>query len=180
MARRATEMRTSTPKGRRPAKVPTAPAKPTAKTTAPKKAAAAKRQATPAAGFTSKEELRAQVEKLERANATLRTKSREAGRAAKLAADRIAELEGEVARLERRLASQAAAAKRARQPAAASERRTPRREIDPGDAVPPGVAPQEPIPPDAEAEQARENLEEHLGHEQGAEPANEASTPAIK
>jgi len=37
------------------------------------------------------------------------------------------------------------------------------REIDPGDAVPPGVAVQEPAPLDEEAETALENLEEHLG-----------------
>jgi hypothetical protein len=37
--------------------------------------------------------------------------------------------------------------------------------IDPGDAVPPGVAVQEPAPLDAEAEIARENLEEKLGSE---------------
>ena len=56
----------------------------------------------------SKDELRAQVEKLERANATLRAKSRETNRAAKSAAARIAEFEGEVARLEKKAASQAA------------------------------------------------------------------------
>jgi hypothetical protein len=38
-----------------------------------------------------------------------------------------------------------------------------RREIDPGDAVPPGVAVEEPAALDLEAETALENLEEHLG-----------------
>ena len=43
----------------------------------------------------SKDALRAQVEKLDRANTALRTKNREANRAAKLSAARMAELEGE-------------------------------------------------------------------------------------
>ena len=56
------------------------------------------------------------MEKLERANATLRAKSRETNRAAKSSAARIAELEGEVARLEKKVASQAAAAARGAKP----------------------------------------------------------------
>src|SRR4051794_22609820 len=105
MARRATGMTTSPPKkGRRPGRPPAAASKTS------KKAAAAKQPAAPSARFTSKDELRAQVEKLERANATLRAKNRETGRAAKLAADRIVELQEAVARLEKRVASQAAAA----------------------------------------------------------------------
>jgi hypothetical protein len=124
----------------------------------------------PSGTFTSKEALRAQIEKLERANATLRTKSRDAGRAAKIATDRIAELEEEVARLQKRVASQAAAAKRARKPAQTPKSEPPSQSIDPGGAVPPGVAPEEPVPPDREAEQARENLDEHLG---GAIPMTE-------
>ena len=105
------------------------------------------------------------MEKLERANATLRAKSREANRVAKSSAARIAELEGEVARLEKKVASQAAAATRGTKPrtSASSKRRSS--DIDPGDAVPPGVAVQEPAPLDAEAEAARENLEEQLGSE---------------
>jgi hypothetical protein len=47
----------------------------------------------------SKDELRSQVQKLERANAALRAKNRQANRAAKLSAARISELEDEVARL---------------------------------------------------------------------------------
>ena len=117
----------------------------------------AKRASTAApARNVSKDELRAQVEKLERANATLRTKSREATRAAKLSAARIAELEDEVARLQG-------------QPPeidshlAASPDSGPReRDLDPGDAVPPGVAPEDPNPPDQEADTARENLEAHF------------------
>jgi hypothetical protein len=74
-------------------------------------------------------------------------------------------LEGEVARLEKKVASQAARATRGPRPrtAASSKRRSS--EIDPGDAVPPGVAVEEPAPLDVEAEAARENLEERLGGE---------------
>ena len=111
----------------------------------------------------SKDELRAQVEKLERANATLRAKSREAGRAAKTASARIAALEDEVARLDKQLAAQRTGVGGGE--AAASPkggRRAQRREIDPGDAVPPGVAVGKPAPPDLEAETALENLEAHL------------------
>ena len=58
--------------------------------------------ATPEAASTrvpppSKGELRAQIEKLETANATLKAKSREGNRAAKVAARRITELEEQVA-----------------------------------------------------------------------------------
>jgi hypothetical protein len=47
----------------------------------------------------SKGELRAQIEKLEGANAALKSKSREANRAAKAAARRIGELEAEITQL---------------------------------------------------------------------------------
>jgi hypothetical protein len=82
------------------------------------------------------------VEALERANATLRAKNRDANRAAKTAAARIAELEDQVAQLEKRVA----AARRPSKPLAASPRKRRSREIDPGDAVLPGVAIQEPAP----------------------------------
>jgi hypothetical protein len=108
--------------------------------------------------------LRAKVEKLESANATLRAKGRETSRAAKSAAARIAELEGEVARLQKKVASQAAAATRGAKPRTSASSKRRNSEIDPGDAVPPGVAVEEPAPLDAEAE-ARENLEERLGGE---------------
>jgi hypothetical protein len=111
----------------------------------------------------SKDELRAQVEKLELSVASLRTKNREANRATKIAAARIAELEDQVARLEKSAALQTAPAKRGS--GSASPGRGGRRSkvIDPGDAVPPGVAVEEPAPLDQEAETALENLEEHLG-----------------
>ncbi len=111
----------------------------------------------------NKEELRAYVEKLERANARLRTKGRDTGRAGKAAADRIAELEGEVARLERQLKRQTAPARLKTSTEAVRTTRKPRRrEIDPGDAVPPGVAVEEPAPPDKEAEAALAALDDHI------------------
>jgi vancomycin resistance protein YoaR len=60
----------------------------------------------------SKDDLRAQVTKLELTVTTLRTKNREANRAAKMIAAKIGELEEHVAQLEKKLASQATAATR--------------------------------------------------------------------
>jgi len=164
----STKSRKPAAKGRSTGR-PTAPAAKTAakgKSAKITKVVATKRAATmaPPAPKLSKDELRAQVEKLERANATLRTRSREANRAAKTGAVRIAELEEQVARLEKHVAHQTARAGGG-QPASPpkTRRRGQRREIDPGDAVPPGVAVEEPAAPDLEAEMARENLEEHLG-----------------
>ena len=140
----------------RRARKPVPPAKAKAKVAAAKKpAAAAKPPVTPARAL-SKDALRTQMEKLERANTALRTKNREANRAAKLSAARMAELEGEVARLQRHLAAMSA------QPAALPDSGSPTRDIEPGDAVPPGVAPADPEPADREAEIGRENLEAHL------------------
>jgi hypothetical protein len=150
---------------------PTVPAaKSAAKAKLPKvtKVVAAKRATTNVAPVqkVSKDELRAQVEKLEQANAALRARSREANRSAKAAVARIAELEAQVARLEKQVAVQTVRAESSR-PAAPPKgrRRVQHREIDPGDAVPPGVAVAEPASPDLEAELARENLEEHLGNQ---------------
>ena len=112
----------------------------------------------------SKDELRAAVEKLEAANAKLRAKSRGTNKAAKLAAKRVAELEEQVAQLEKELdtsrvpviaqaeAKTAAIARKTRQP----------RSIDPGDAVPPGVAVLEPAPMDEEAKAALDSMEHNL------------------
>jgi len=55
--------------------------------------------------------LRAQLEKAQNTIATLRTKSREAVRAAKAAAAHIAELEAQVAQLEKKIAAETKAAK---------------------------------------------------------------------
>ncbi len=168
----------------------------------------------------SKGELRAQIEKLETANATLKAKSREGNRAAKAATRRIAELEQQVAQFqeaaaravdpaavmeqlqatkaalqakgreasraaklaERRITEleaqveqlQAEAAKTATPVVEEGEAKRSRRgrppgrknAIDPGDAVPPGVAVEEPQPMDPEAEAARNALEKNLSDAQ--------------
>ena len=105
----------------------------------------------------SKDELRSQVQKLERANAALRAKNRQANRAAKLSAARITELEDEVARLRPHPGAPTDSGS-----AAMPESGPQPHDIDPGDAVPPGVAPEDPGLPDQEAETARENLKSHL------------------
>jgi hypothetical protein len=119
--------------------------------------------AAPLTPKVSKDDLRAQVDKLEQLVETLRAKSRESNKAAKAAATRISDLETLVVRLEKQAAAAPASAP---QPAPAKPPRAKRRsrEIDPGDAVPPGVAVLEPAPLDEEAETALENLEEHLSH----------------
>ena len=155
---------TSTRKAAGPTRKLGRPAVTAAKTPAkrPKATAAAKPKqavAAPAAPKLSKDELRARVEALERANATLRAKNRDANRAAKTAAARIAELEDQITQLEKRVAS----SQRKSAPLAASPRKRRSREIDPGDAVPEGVAVQEPAPLDEAAETALENLTENLG-----------------
>jgi len=145
--------------GRPAATAAKTPAKRTKATAAAKPKQAA---ASAAAPKLSKDELRTRVETLERANATLRAKNRDANRVAKTAAARIAELEDQVAQLEKRVA----AALRKSAPSAASPRKRRSREIDPGDAGPPGVAVQEPAPLDEEAETALDNLIEHLEADQ--------------
>ena len=125
----------------------------------------------------SKDELRAQVEKLERTVATLRARSRDAVRAAKHAAARIEDLEAQLAAKEQtpKLAATAPrTATRTPKPVAKADMPpAPRKakarrgqslskERDPGDAVPPGVAVAEPEPMDEEAATAFENLQEHL------------------
>jgi hypothetical protein len=101
---------------------------------------------------------------MEQANANLRSRNRESNRAAKAAAARIAELEEQVSRLEQQVAARGASARSGRKAQPPESRRGRRvRDIDPGDAVPPGVAVLEPAPLDQDAETARENLEDHLG-----------------
>jgi chromosome segregation ATPase len=141
---------------RKPGRPAATPAKtPATRTKAPAAAKPTRTAASPAAPKLSKDELRTRVEALERANATLRTKNKDANRAAKTAAARIAELEDQVAELEKRAAS-------AQRQSAASPRRRRSREIDPGDSVPEGVAVQTPEPLDEAAETALENLNENL------------------
>ena len=154
---RGVKAKTAEPARRARKAVP--PAKAKAKGAAAKKPAAAAKPSsvTPALAL-SKNALRAQAEKLERANTALRTKNREANRAAKLSAARMAELEGEVARLQTQLAAMSAQT----QPVALPDSGSPTRDIEPGDAVPPGVAHADPEPADREAEIGRENLEAHL------------------
>ena len=130
----------------------------------------------------TKDELRAQVDKLERANATLRTKNREAARAAKEATARIEALEAQVTKLEKAAIPKEAPVRKSAarngantpepKPARSTRGRKPSGERDPGDAVPPGVAVQEPEPMDEEAKAAFENLEEHLS---GGETSGENS-----
>ena len=148
--------------GRKPSRSKVAPAKTPAKIAKPSTVRKPVATAAPAAPKLSKDELRARVEQLERANATLRVKNREANRAAKTAAARIAELEDQVAQLERQAPPPSAPAKRGSKPAAPARVKRQRRDVDPGDAVPPGVAVQEPGPLDEDAETALENLQEHL------------------
>ena len=110
----------------------------------------------------SKGELRAQIEKLETANAALKAKGREVNRTAKAAARRLAELEEQVAQLHAEAAqptvlpappvAKAKIVRRGRPPGH-------RKGINPGDAVPPGVAVQDPESLDEEAVAAREALE---------------------
>src|SRR5271166_1810297 len=128
--------------GRKPGRPAAATAKTSAKVTkAPAAASNRAAAASPAAApKPSKDELRARVEELERTNATLRTKSREANRAAKMAAARIAELEDQVARLENQAAPPRPPAKDSSKPTAPARSKRQRRGVDPGDAVPPGVA----------------------------------------
>ena len=104
------------------------------------------------------DELRALVAKLQRGMTKLQSAHKELVLAGQEAEERIAALEAEIARL----------SQPARQPAAKVTRPRKKHEIDPGDAVPPGVAVEqsdEPAEPDLEAETARENLEEHLAGE---------------
>ena len=124
----------------------------------------------------SKDELRGQVEKLERANANLRAKNREASREAKATAARITELEAQVARLEKQLGAQTIAPGGDRAALAPKSRRARPRAIDPGDSVPPAVAVEEPAPMHAAAETALANLEEHLEDEASLELELEAET----
>lgn len=125
----------------------------------------------------SKDELRAQVEKLERTVAMLRARSRDAVRAAKQSAARIEELGPQLAAKEQAPRPEATASRagtRTPKPAAnaatqaASRTAKARRgqtlsdERDPGDAVPPGVVVAEPEAVDDEATTAFENLQAHL------------------
>ncbi len=108
------------------------------------------------------------MEELETVKAALQAKGREASRAAKLAERRIAELEAQVEHLQGEAAKTAAPVTQKGEAKRSRRGRPPGRKnaIDPGDAVPPGVAVLEPAPMDAEAEAARNALEENLSEAQ--------------
>ena len=113
----------------------------------------------------SKGELRAHIEKLEAANAALKAEGRETNRNAKAAARRIAELEEQVTQLQADgpkkplpaapVAVEAKTVRRGRPPGRSKT-------IDPSDAVPPGVAVQDPEPLDEDAANARDALENSM------------------
>ena len=107
----------------------------------------------------SKDDLRAQIEKLERTVASLRAKNRELKRASGADAGRAEELERTVAKLERKLGTGEA---EGRAPAPKAPRRRRKAERDPGDAVPPGVAVEDPEPPSEEDRQVLDNMNERL------------------
>jgi len=140
-------------------------ARPVSAAVIPKAASARGKQMAPApaaalrAPPASKGELRARIEKLEAANATLKAKSREANRAITVATRRVAELEEQITKLQEKSAkalppaAEAKIVRRGRPPGR-------RKAIDPGDAVPTGAAVAETEPLDAEAEAARIVLEQ--------------------
>ena len=115
----------------------------------------------------SKDELRAQVEALERTVAKLKLKAKAMRAAARQADDRMGELEAEVSRLEDALAkaSRTAPTKAPRAAGVRARKQSTPGERDPGDGVPPGVAVQDPEPLDQEAEAALASLEEKLSGE---------------
>ena len=152
-----TRTKTGTPALATKAKAAPAPSAPKSATRGKLSAATGPAAATPRVPPPSKGELRAQIEKLEAANAMLKAKSREANRAAKAATQRIAELEADLARLQEEAARPPVVGKPAKPRKAA-----PRPAVDPGDAVPPGVAVATPEPMDEEAVAARAALDENL------------------
>jgi hypothetical protein len=103
-------------------------------------------------------------------SATLRTKSRVANRAAETAAMRMAELEDQVARLEKQTPPPAQLsapppAKRGRKPATPVRSKRRRRDIDPDEAASPGAAGAEPATLDEAGETTMENLQANLKSE---------------
>ena len=164
-ATRATQMATTRrPPGRPPGsknkvKATAQPETVSARKTAPKRNADVSRPP-----MVTKDELRAQVDKLERANATLRTKSREAGRATKEAAARIEALEAQVAKLERAAIRKDAPARtqatRNQEVAAEPKSKRAARGRKPGSS-------RTPEPMEAEAESELESPEAHSGEDKG-------------
>ena len=112
----------------------------------------------------NKDALRSQVQALTATTDKLRVRLREATKAAKIAASRIADLEAQMARHEHDAAAKVAAPRSGRQGTRSGAGARSRRR-DPGDAVPPGVAVEEPQPLDDEAETAKDNLEHHIARD---------------
>jgi hypothetical protein len=84
-------------------------------------------------------------------------------RAFKAANSRIADLEAELAELREQAAATQVLAKPVKEAKAPRVARASRKALlDPGDAVPPGVAVEDPQPLDEQAQTARDALEEHL------------------
>lgn len=153
-----------------------ASAVPARRAAAPKRVPAAAISRPPAV---SKDDLRAQVEKLERANAMLRTKSREAGRTAREATARIEELEAQVTKLERSAVPKEGAVRTrgARseavtldpKPTRSTRGRKPLGKRKPGRAKPLGVAVQESESVDSDADTSSEDSKDHVNeHETDA------------
>jgi hypothetical protein len=117
-----------------------------------KAAAPVKKSATARAPVVSKDELRAQLEKAQSLIAGLRTKAREATRAAKASAAQTAELQAKVAQLEKKLA----AYDKPTSPAPVSEKLAKPRGRRPAvKAVPDApIEAAEPVPADSETPEA--------------------------
>jgi hypothetical protein len=110
----------------------------------------------------SKDALRAQVAKLGRTNANLRARNKELKQAVEAAAGRIAQLESEINRHEKRATKDAAPARAGRTLGRRAVGTRERFDRDPGDAVPPGVAVQDPEPAGEEEQKIVEHLTEEL------------------
>jgi len=119
-------------------------------------------QATTLQAEARKDELVVQVDKLERTVANLRDKSSEATKLIKAAGMQLAELEARIANLEDKMAATSTPSV---SPVEIGTSEPHSYEVEPVDAVPPGVAVQGPTPMDGEALAAMENLEEHLRNE---------------
>lgn len=108
--------------------------------------------AAPSAPKPGKGELQAQVEKLERTVATLRSSLT---RAAEGSVARIEELERRMAQLEEAAVTRPAPTTQKSKPARVPRGKRQSGDADRGDAVPPGVAVSDPSPPDEDAETDR-------------------------
>jgi hypothetical protein len=99
-----------------------------------------RRTAAAAPPKVSKDALRAQVAKLERTNASLRTRNKELKQTVEAAAERIAQLESELSRHEKRAANEAAPARAGKMPGRRVAETREQSDGNPDDAPPPGVA----------------------------------------